>query len=103
MAVGDGIGFGAETLRTAVLRADYTATLRSAVARLLSCIVFVVLMAVILPASAIVVVGLYLPWIVLRAVYLMATGRAKPRWFQTPEERARLARTETAPTGSLPF
>ncbi len=72
-------------------------------ARLLSWIVFAALMAVILPASAAVIVCLYVPWVGLRAVYLMVTGRAKPRWFQTQEERARLAGTHSAPTGSLPF
>lgn len=72
-------------------------------ARVLSWIVFALLMAVILPASIAVILGLYLPWVAVRAVYLMAIGRAKPRFLQTDEERARHDAPPPAREGPVPF
>jgi hypothetical protein len=73
------------------------------VARILSWLVFVLLMAVILPGSLAVIALLYLPWVCLRAVYLMAIGRAKPKFLQSPEERARLAQPRETRSGPVPF
>jgi len=73
------------------------------VARVLSWIVFALLMAVILPASLAVVLALYLPFVCLRAVYLIAAGRAKPRFLQSEEERARSDRPPPAREGPVPF
>ncbi|MEZ5965201.1 MAG: hypothetical protein R3F56_15315 [Planctomycetota bacterium] len=72
-------------------------------ARVLSWIVFALLMAVILPASFAVVVLLYLPWVCLRALYLMVAGKAKPRFLQSEEERARFDQPPQAREGPVPF
>lgn len=72
-------------------------------ARVLSWIAFTLLMAVILPASLAVIVLLYLPWVGLRALYLMARGQVKPRFLQTAEERAALDQPRTSREGPVPF
>ena len=73
------------------------------VARVLSWFVFVLMMAVILPGSLVVIVLLYAPFVCLRALYLMATGKVKPRFLQSPEERARLDRPRESREGPVPF
>lgn len=72
-------------------------------ARVVSQIVFLLLMAVILPASLAVIVCLYLPFVGLKALWMMATGRAKPVFLQSPEERARNEAQRAAASGPLPF
>jgi hypothetical protein len=73
------------------------------VARVLSWLVFLLSMAVILPGSLAVLVLFYFPWVALRAVYLMATGKVKPRFLQTPAERARMDAPRESRSGPVPF
>ena len=47
--------------------------------RILSYLIFTILMVGIIAGSAVVVVFLYLPMVALKAVIQTATGRAKPR------------------------
>jgi hypothetical protein len=72
-------------------------------ARVLSWLLFVLLMAVILPASLLIIVCLYAPFVALRAIYLMATGKVKPRFLQSAEERAHLDRPRETRQGPVPF
>jgi hypothetical protein len=71
--------------------------------RVASWIAFVALMAVILPASLAGIVFLYAPYVCLRAIYLMATGKVKPRFLQTPAERERMDRPPPTREGPVPF
>jgi len=73
------------------------------VARVLSWIVFVLTMIPVLIGSAAIIVLLYAPWVVLRAIWLMATGKVKPRFLQTAEERAQLDRPRETRSGPVPF
>jgi hypothetical protein len=73
------------------------------VSRFLSWFVFLLLMAVILPGSLAVIVLLYMPYVALRATYLMATGKVKPRFLQSAEERARLDQPRQTRSGPVPF
>ncbi len=72
-------------------------------ARVLSWLVFLALLAVILPGSLAVIVLLYLPFVTLKAIYLMATRKVKPRFLQSAAERARMAQPREARSGPVPF
>lgn len=51
--------------------------------RILSYLIFTILMVGIIAGSAVVVVCLYLPFVALKAVVLTASGKAKPRLTET--------------------
>jgi hypothetical protein len=70
--------------------------------------IFVLAMAIIIPASLVAIVLLYLPYVALRALYLMARGKVKLRMFWTEAERREQAEAEerqekAAPMGPMPF
>ena len=72
-------------------------------ARVFSWLIFVSLMAVILPGSLAVIVLLYLPFVSLRAIYLMAIGKVKPRFLQSAAERADMDQPRHTRSGPVPF
>ena len=72
-------------------------------ARVLSWLVFLLLMAVILPGSFVLVVLFYVPYVAARAVYLMAIGKVKPRFLQAAAERARMDQPRETRSGPVPF
>jgi hypothetical protein len=52
------------------------------IARVLSYLAFFVLMTISIACSAVIVVFLYLPFVVLKALFLSVTGKARPRLAQ---------------------
>jgi uncharacterized membrane protein len=52
--------------------------------RILSYLIFTVLMTVIVAGSLLVVVLLYLPFVALKAIYTTATGKVRPRLAPAP-------------------